>query len=165
MYKSSSEIASVLENPRTGPTATLSSELARRCACWVVAGYPEKSQVSSGMDTTEDDDVEDEGDDGETTEQTAGVARQGRQTGSATGDRMEEEIVAYNSAVIVSPQGTVYDTYRKSFLFDTDKTWAKEGETISTSSSSGIPSHRSKVRTDGIGFLVDRRWLQSARPT
>jgi protein N-terminal amidase len=156
MYKSSSEIASVLENPRTGPTATLSSELARRCACWVVAGYPEKSQVSAGMDTTEDDDVEDDDDDGETTEQTAGVARQGGQTGSTIGDREEEEIVAYNSAVVVSPQGTVYDTYRKSFLFDTDKTWAKEGESIITSSSSERPSYRSKIRADGTGFLVDR---------
>lgn len=34
----------------------------------------------------------------------------------------------YNSAVLVSPTGEVMGNYRKSFLYDTDKTWAREGE-------------------------------------
>lgn len=33
----------------------------------------------------------------------------------------------YNSAVLVSPKGNVLVNYRKSFLFDTDETWAEEG--------------------------------------
>ena len=121
MYESSTEIASVLEDPRTGPTATLSSELARRCACWVVAGFPEKSRVVR----PDDGDGEELGDEEGSGSGDVGVGQEGR-----AGDRVEQEdeFIAYNSAVIVSPQGTVYDTYRKSFLFDTDKTWAKEGE-------------------------------------
>lgn len=34
----------------------------------------------------------------------------------------------YNSAVVVSPSGEVVGNYRKSFLYDTDKTWAREGK-------------------------------------
>jgi protein N-terminal amidase len=136
MYRSSSEIASVLEDPRTGPTATLSSELARRCACWVVAGYPEKSWVR-GMDVGEAEDEED--DDGEVSGEEEGGERAGETTGSTADREEEEQVIAYNSAVIVSPQGTVYDTYRKSFLFDTDKTWAKEGESTISFSPLGSP--------------------------
>ncbi|KAL0637214.1 hypothetical protein Q9L58_003864 [Maublancomyces gigas] len=33
----------------------------------------------------------------------------------------------YNSAVLVSPKGNVLVNYRKSFLFNTDETWAEEG--------------------------------------
>lgn len=121
MYSSSSEIASKLEDARTGPTATLSSELARRCGCWVVAGFPEKGRKPSQVDETGYRD-EDDGDDQE------GGDSGGEQASTA----QEEQVTAYNSAVIVSPQGTVYDTYRKSFLFDTDKTWATEGESDST---------------------------------
>jgi protein N-terminal amidase len=34
----------------------------------------------------------------------------------------------YNSAMIVSPDGEILGNYRKTFLFETDKTWAREGE-------------------------------------
>lgn len=33
----------------------------------------------------------------------------------------------YNSTVTVSPQGTILQNYRKSFLYYTDETWASEG--------------------------------------
>jgi len=35
--------------------------------------------------------------------------------------------VGYNSAVIVAPSGEVVGNYRKSFRFETDKNWAREG--------------------------------------
>jgi protein N-terminal amidase len=38
--------------------------------------------------------------------------------------------VGYNSAVVVSPSGEVVGNYRKSFRFETDKNWAREGELI-----------------------------------
>ena len=39
----------------------------------------------------------------------------------------EEGTIAYNSLVIVSAAGDVVAHYRKSFLYYTDETWAKEG--------------------------------------
>lgn len=35
--------------------------------------------------------------------------------------------VGYNSALIASPAGEVVGNYRKTFLFETDKNWAREG--------------------------------------
>lgn len=45
-------------------------------------------------------------------------------------EQVDDQKVGYNSAVIVSPDGTVYGNYRKSFLFDTDKTWARQGKSL-----------------------------------
>ncbi len=36
-------------------------------------------------------------------------------------------VVRYNSVVLVGPDGKVLVNYRKSFLYDTDVTWATEG--------------------------------------
>ena len=36
--------------------------------------------------------------------------------------------VGYNSAVVVAPGGEVVGNYRKTFRFETDKSWAREGE-------------------------------------
>lgn len=47
-------------------------------------------------------------------------------------DPGEEGKPGYNSAVLVSPSGEVVGNYRKSFLYDTDKTWAREGQFIGT---------------------------------
>lgn len=44
------------------------------------------------------------------------------------GEGGEQGKPGYNSAVLVSPTGEVVGNYRKSFLYDTDKTWAREGE-------------------------------------
>jgi predicted amidohydrolase len=35
--------------------------------------------------------------------------------------------VGYNSAVVVDPTGEVVGNYRKTFRFETDKNWAREG--------------------------------------
>lgn len=36
--------------------------------------------------------------------------------------------VGWNSAVLAAPNGTVVGNYRKTFRFETDKTWAREGD-------------------------------------
>lgn len=43
-------------------------------------------------------------------------------------DQGEQGKPGYNSAVLISPTGEVVGNYRKSFLYDTDKTWAREGQ-------------------------------------
>lgn len=49
---------------------------------------------------------------------------------SGEGEGPEQGKPGFNSAVLVSPTGKVVGNYRKSFLFDTDKTWAREGEDL-----------------------------------
>lgn len=39
-----------------------------------------------------------------------------------------EEKNGYNSAMVIQKDGEVIGNYRKAFLFETDKTWAREGE-------------------------------------
>ncbi|KAJ9111459.1 hypothetical protein QFC19_001228 [Naganishia cerealis] len=77
--------------------------MATTYGCWVVAGYPELA-----VDT-------DVG---------ALKKREEAGTGGMNGDDAGKP--GYNSAVVVSPTGEVVGNYRKSFLFDTDKTWARE---------------------------------------
>ena len=36
--------------------------------------------------------------------------------------------VGYNSAVLVGPKGDVLGNYRKTFRFETDKCWARDGK-------------------------------------
>ncbi len=38
--------------------------------------------------------------------------------------------VGYNSAVLVAPSGEVLGNYHKTFLFETDKNWARPGEDL-----------------------------------
>lgn len=40
----------------------------------------------------------------------------------------EGEGVGYNSAVVVGPHGDIIGNYRKTFRFETDLNWAREGE-------------------------------------
>jgi protein N-terminal amidase len=40
----------------------------------------------------------------------------------------EGEGVGYNSAVVVGPQGDIVGNYRKTFRFETDLNWAREGK-------------------------------------
>lgn len=35
--------------------------------------------------------------------------------------------MGYNSAVIVGPHGDIVGNYRKTFRFETDRNWAREG--------------------------------------
>lgn len=41
--------------------------------------------------------------------------------------------VGWNSAVVVGPEGEVVGNYRKTFRFETDKAWAREGGSFNPS--------------------------------
>jgi protein N-terminal amidase len=45
-----------------------------------------------------------------------------------SGTEPNENVINYNSAVTVSPTGTVLANYRKRYLYYTDETWAVEGD-------------------------------------
>jgi len=127
-FTSLSDIQDLLEDSKTGRTATLGGELARRMKCWVIAGFPEGVRMEQ---ETKNDGEEDLSDD----ENTAGTTTTAPSTSTTptTSERkgeppVEDNLKAYNSAVIVSPTGQVVGSYRKSFLFETDKAWAEEGE-------------------------------------
>ena len=102
MFTKPTSIVPYLEPQRIGPTSLLARSLARRLRCHVIAGYPEALPSAEGSsseyEAREVKDVESEG---------AGVG--------------------WNSAVIVDPSGEVIGNYRKTFRFETDKNWAKEG--------------------------------------
>jgi protein N-terminal amidase len=122
-FTSLSDIQDLLEDSKTGRTATLCGELARRMKCWVIAGYPEGVRVEQEAGSDSEEDLSEEEDTGVSTTSTT----------TTTGDRneatpVEDKLKGYNSAVIVSPTGQVVGSYRKSFLFETDKAWAEEGE-------------------------------------
>lgn len=112
MFATPTSILPYLEPTTSGPTTTLAQSLAKRLNCHVVAGYPEAlptapqpgSSSSSGQAESE-----------------SGPKEMKALEGEGTG-------VGYNSAVIVGPGGKVVGNYRKSFRFETDKNWAREGE-------------------------------------
>lgn len=129
IFTSPTSILPYLEQPRIGPTSLLARSLARRLRCHVIAGYPEalpvqQSSTGTSISTAEDsrkdlarltlDQGVDQGMEGNESEKGKEVANEG-------------EGVGYNSAVVVGPTGEVVGNYRKTFRYDTDKNWAKEG--------------------------------------
>ena len=90
-------IAPYLEPTATGPSTRWAVRTAKRLKCTVAVGYPEAAEEGN-HNTIFDEKI---------------VA--------------EEGTIAYNAMVIVSAAGDVVAHYRKSFLYYTDETWAKEG--------------------------------------
>lgn len=109
MFSTPTSILPYLEPTTSGATTKLAQSLARRLKCHVVAGYPEAlpSAPQPGSSTG-------------THAEEAGPKEMKALEGEGTG-------VGYNSAVIVGPSGEVVGNYRKSFRFETDKNWAREG--------------------------------------
>jgi protein N-terminal amidase len=102
-----------LEQPRIGPTSLLCRSLAQRLRCHVIAGYPEALPEETAGDEHGAD---------EESETAADSSRRG-------GKVMKEgEGVGWNSAMVVGPGGEWIGNYRKTFRFETDKNWAREGE-------------------------------------
>lgn len=58
---------------------------------------------------------------------------------------------AYNSMMVISPEGSLIQNYRKKFLYKTDKTWALEGDSFK-SISINIRGKSFKV---GLGICMD----------
>jgi len=109
VFDNATEISPYLEQPRTGPTSLFCSEIARTLECYVFAGYPEvlsSGEPSNSKTTTESMNT------------------------SCDSNRAEE--VGANSAVVYDPKGEWVGGYRKTHLFETDKTWAKAGTGFAT---------------------------------
>nr|XP_018266445.1 protein N-terminal amidase [Kwoniella dejecticola CBS 10117]OBR88603.1 protein N-terminal amidase [Kwoniella dejecticola CBS 10117] len=105
-----------LEPQRIGPTSLLAQSLAQRLRCHVIAGYPEA--LPSAPQPPETDAERSQ------SESNAGPSSMKQLEGEGTG-------VGWNSAVVVAPSGEVVGNYRKTFRFETDKSWAKEGDGFS----------------------------------
>lgn len=97
VFKSAADIKPLLEKQETGPTARLVCGLASRLKCHVVAGYPES------LDSTD------------TPENSPEPEKPG-----------DDKLIGYNSAVVAGPDGVIGNC-RKTFLFETDEIWAREG--------------------------------------
>jgi protein N-terminal amidase len=127
VFNSPTAILPYLEQPRIGPTSLLARSLAQRLQCHVIAGYPEATPSSTLLDnpssstsesaTTDGEAQENKQDSGDCGPQGAMKALEGEGTG-----------VGWNSAIVVGPHGDVVGNYRKTFRFETDKAWAREGE-------------------------------------
>ncbi|WVW81583.1 hypothetical protein I302_103578 [Kwoniella bestiolae CBS 10118] len=114
MFNSPTAILPYLEPQRIGPTSLLARSLAQRLKCYVIAGYPEglpsAPQPSSSTEGISSG-----------SESNAGPSEMKQLEGEGTG-------VGWNSAVVVAPSGEVVGNYRKTFRFETDKSWAREGD-------------------------------------
>lgn len=97
IFTTPTSILPYLEPQRIGPTSLLARSLARRLRCHVIAGYPEELPSDHAS---------------------------GSRVGAVEN---EGEGVGWNSALVVSPSGEVVGNYRKTFRFETDKNWAREG--------------------------------------
>ena len=107
VFKNAADIRPYLEQPRTGITSRFSSEIAKKLQCYVFAGYPE------ALSTDE-------------LESTSKTPKSSEEVDSI-------EQVGANSAVLHGPDGQWLGGYRKTHLFETDKTWAKPGNRSLTS--------------------------------
>lgn len=90
-------IAPFLEPTAAGPSTKWAARTAKRLKCTVAVGYPEAAE-GGNYNTIYDRHIS-----------------------------AEDGTIAYNSLVFVSAAGDVVAHYRKSFLYYTDETWAKEG--------------------------------------
>lgn len=106
VFENAAAISPYLEHPRTGVTSRFCTEIAKRLQCYVFAGYPEVLKP----------------DERSKPESSNGV--------SDISDGSQFEGVGANSAVIYGPKGEWIGGYRKTHLFETDKTWAKAGKLL-----------------------------------
>ncbi|WWD22277.1 hypothetical protein CI109_106768 [Kwoniella shandongensis] len=116
MFSSAISILPYLEPQRIGPTSLLARSLARRLRCHVIAGYPEALPTAPQPSSS--------------SRPSTPMTSQRNNTGPHEMKDLEGEGegVGWNSAVVVGPSGEVVGNYRKTFRFETDKTWAKEGD-------------------------------------
>lgn len=105
-FPSAEAIKPCLEATTAGPSTLWAITTAKRLRCHVIVGYPELAI---------------EVDDGST-----GVDGEVQTIRNGTSEKATKE-VSYNSTVTISPSGEIIATYRKSFLYYTDESWAQEG--------------------------------------
>ncbi|WRT63449.1 uncharacterized protein IL334_000354 [Kwoniella shivajii] len=118
IFNNPTSILPYLEPQRIGPTSLLARSLAQRLKCHVIAGYPEAlpsapQPFRSSSSSSKRLNLMSEGN--------AGPDEMKQLDGEGTG-------VGHNSALVVGPTGEVIGNYRKTFRFETDKNWAREGD-------------------------------------
>ena len=102
-FPSAEAIKPYLEPTTAGPSTLWAIATAKRLQCHVIVGYPERAIEGDAATGP-------------------GAEAHGRDIEPAKRE------VCYNSTVTVSPAGDVVATYRKSFLYYTDESWAEEGK-------------------------------------
>lgn len=101
-FPSLAVILPFLEPTCSGPSAAWAKATAARFDCVVSVGYPELCTSLPGLSLSN------------------GAA-------GSTVNANEEGVIAYNATVTVAPDGQILAHYRKTHLYYTDDTWAKEG--------------------------------------
>ena len=109
VFKNAASIRPYLEQPRTGLTSRFCAEIAKKLQCQVFAGYPEELSPDELIPTSQSSTSN------EINEEEHSTARSAEKVGA-------------NSAVLYGPDGEFIGGYRKTHLFETDKTWAKAGK-------------------------------------
>jgi protein N-terminal amidase len=128
MFHSPSSILPYLEPPRIGPTSLLCRKLAKKLGCCVIAGYPETLDVEASAEPSASNAT------AEMASLSIGQSSTGAYPESGGVGQPDMDIkgealgVGYNSAMVVDKTGEVVGNYRKTFRFETDKNWAREGE-------------------------------------
>ncbi|VVT53465.1 uncharacterized protein SAPINGB_P003587 [Magnusiomyces paraingens] len=112
-FKSPLEIKPYLEPTTSGVSTEWAKQTSRALGCHVLVGYPEKyfKKVQSIHETSFPTNI------------TSKISNKlsGNELTPTLND--DHDYTVYNSAVMVSPTGSVLFNYRKSFLYDADETW------------------------------------------
>ncbi|KAG6860781.1 hypothetical protein C0995_007587 [Termitomyces sp. Mi166 len=150
VFESAEAISPYLEEPRTGPSSLFCQEVAKHLGCYVAGGYPERlSEEERGTESQVDVATKD-----------PHSLPSGRTEIPPLDDHASSEIdaltstsilqtrtpVGANSAIIYGPSGEWVGGYRKTNLFETDRTWAKPGTGFNSFSLSLPPVSSTKNR-------------------
>lgn len=127
VFENAAAILPHLEHPRTGVTSHFCSEIAKKLQCYVFAGYPEALKPGESDTKGVSDDM-------------------------PNGNQFEG--VGANSAVLYGPEGEWIGGYRKTNLFETDKTWAKAGKLHILLRVKLSLTKLSSLNVKGTGFAV-----------
>ncbi|KAK7462422.1 Carbon-nitrogen hydrolase, variant 2 [Stygiomarasmius scandens] len=151
VFENASAITPYLELPQVGPTSQFCAELANRLGCYVIAGYPERLVGEEAPGGRPDGDEEQER---QKSQKLNGDVRDAEKVG-----KQKPRIVGANSAVIYGPGGKYLGGYRKTNLFEIDKTWAKPGNGFTTFRLPFPPvcppSHPKTYLTLSLGICMD----------
>ncbi|KAG5638737.1 hypothetical protein H0H81_010547 [Sphagnurus paluster] len=144
VFDSAKAISPYLEEPRIGPSSLFCQEIARKLKCYVAGGYPERlgkdepvdvaaSALNGAVPTANSTSVD--------------------ESGTANGSQPCTQVGA-NSAILYGPFGEWVGGYRKTNLFETDKTWAKPGTGFTTFSLPLRTSHDADSDSDDEDALA-----------
>ncbi|KAG6898426.1 hypothetical protein C0992_004137 [Termitomyces sp. T32_za158] len=128
VFESAEAISPYLEEPRTGPSSLFCREVANCLGCYVAGGYPERLSEEERIAESQVD---------ITTSRSICLPDGGADIDTTTSDINSLSAplrtpVGANSAIIYGPSGEWVGGYRKTNLYETDKTWAKPGTSFAS---------------------------------